>query len=142
MVAAHGAQAVLHAQRGAEDVDVEHLADVGRLDLGDHAGDLDPGVVDQDVQATHLVDGLTDGPFPGLVVGDVEGDEAVLLAEPLGDGPPGLLLEVGDDHGGAGARDRLGHPFAEALGPAGDQGPAAGQFEHAHGDSSLPVPAL
>ena len=133
---AHGAEAVLDAERRAEEVDVEHLADLVGLDLGEQAGDLDAGVVDQDVEAAEVLDGLADRPLPAVVAGDVEGDEAVLLAETLGDRAAGLLLEVGDDDGGAGVGQRLGHPLAEPLGPSGDQGLAAGQFEHAHGDSS------
>ena len=132
----HGAQAVLDAERRAEEVDVEHLADLVGLDLGEQAGDLDAGVVDQDVEAAEVLDRLADGLLPAVVAGHVEGDEAVLLTQPLGDRPTGLLLEVGDHHGGAGVGQRAGHPLPEPLGPSGDQGLAAGQFEHAHGDSS------
>ena len=37
----HGPKAVLDAERGAEDVDLEHLADVVGVDLDEQAGDLD-----------------------------------------------------------------------------------------------------
>ena len=76
---AHGPQAVLDAERGAEDVDLQHRADVLGVHLGDQAGDLDAGVVDQDVQPAELRHGLLDGGGPAGVVGDVEGDEAVAV---------------------------------------------------------------
>ena len=42
---------MLHAERGADDVDVEHAAQVVGVDVGHQRGDLDAGVVDQDVEA-------------------------------------------------------------------------------------------
>ena len=76
---------MLHAQRRAENVDVEHPADLGGVDLRDQAGDLDPSVVDEDVQPAEVLDRLSDRGLPAGVVGDVEGDEAVVLSQTLGD---------------------------------------------------------
>src|SRR5580704_7116445 len=42
---AHGAEGVLEAERGAEDIDLEHLADVVRVQVDDQAGNLDPALL-------------------------------------------------------------------------------------------------
>ena len=73
---AHRAECVLHAERGADDVDVAHPARVLGLDLADQRGDLDAGIVDQDVEAAERLDGRGDGLLPLRVVGDVQLDEA------------------------------------------------------------------
>ena len=41
----------------AEHVDLEHLLDVARLGVHEQPGDLDAGVVDEDVEATEHLDG-------------------------------------------------------------------------------------
>ena len=102
------------------------------VEVDEQAGDLDAGVVDQDVEAAELVGRVGDRGLPAGVVGDVEVDEAVPLAERLGHLGPEVVLQVGDDDVGAGRGQRLGHPLAEPLGPAGDQGLAAGQVEIRH----------
>src|SRR6267378_1356492 len=65
---AHGAEGVLDAERGAQDVDVEHLADIVRIQVDDQARDLHAGVVDHDVQAAELGDRALDAPLPAAVV--------------------------------------------------------------------------
>ena len=89
---AHGAERVLETERGAEQVDVELLADGVRVEVDDQAGDLDAGVVDQDVEAAELSGGLRDGGLPVGVVGGVEVHEAVPLVRatrrPWGRGRP------------------------------------------------------
>ena len=51
-------------ERGADDVDLEHAAQVGRVEVDDERGDLDAGVVDQDVEAAELGDGRRRPPAP------------------------------------------------------------------------------
>ena len=55
---AHGAERVLDAERGAEHVDLEHLAGGSGVEVDEQAGDLDAGVVDEDVQAAEQAGGL------------------------------------------------------------------------------------
>ena len=112
---------------------------VGRVEVDEQAGDLDAGVVDQDVEPAELVDRLGDRGLPAGVVGDVEVHEAVALAERLGDLRPEVVLQVGDHDLGAGGGQRPGHALAEALGASGDEGLAAGQVEFGHGCSSVVV---
>jgi AcrR family transcriptional regulator len=71
----HRAERVLDAQRGADDVYVQHATGLDRVEVDDQAGDLDPGIVDQDVEAAERVDGVGDRVFPGGLLGDIEGDE-------------------------------------------------------------------
>src|SRR6266567_3121829 len=132
---AHGAEGVLDAERGAEDVDLEHLADVVRVEVDDQAGNLDAGVVDHDVHAAELGDRARDASLPAVVVGDVQREERGVTAGFLDRVDGGLaefLADVADDDGRAGPGQRLGHPGAEAARPAGDQGLASGQVVHAH----------
>lgn len=124
---------MLEAEGGAQDVDLEHRPDLLRGDLGEQAGDLDAGVVDQQIEAAQQVDGRTDRVLPAALVGDVELDEPVAAAEVVGDPLAGLGLEIADHHGGAGGDQCSGHALAETLGPAGDQCLASGQIENAHG---------
>ena len=69
------------------------------LDLGDQRGDLDAGIVDQDVVAAEGFDRRGNGPLPLRIVGDVELDEAALHAV-LGDlgsaAPAGVIEDVAD----------------------------------------------
>jgi hypothetical protein len=123
---------VLDTECGAEQVDLEHLACLCRIEVGEQAGDLDPGVVDQDVEPAQLPGRLRDGGRPVVVVGDVEVHEAVSLAERLGDLGSQVVLQVGDDHGGARLRKGVGHALTEALGAAGHEGLAAGEVEICH----------
>jgi hypothetical protein len=97
----HGAEGVLDPQRGAEDVDVELAAGLPRLEVDEQAGDLDPGVVHQDVEPAQSRDCGGDCGVLAGVVGDVEVDVDVTLAERLGDLGAEILLEVGHHHRGA-----------------------------------------
>ena len=57
------------------------------------------------------------------------------LAERLGDLGAEVVLQVGDDDLRAGGGERVRHPLAEALGPAGDEGLAAREVEIGHASS-------
>ena len=107
-----------------------------RVDVDEQAGDLDAGVVDQDVEPAEVADGGRDrGVLPARLVGHVEVDEAV-RPSPLSESAtfaPSVVLQVGDDDRRAGGGERLGHAFAESLGGAGDEGGASGQVEIGHG---------
>ena len=129
----HGAERVLDAERGAEQVDLELLAHLGRVEVDDQAGDLDACVVDDDVEPAGALDGGRDGSLPARVVGDVEMDRGVTVSERLGDLAGELVLDVGDDDGGARGGERLGHALAEALGATGHQRGPSGQVDRCHG---------
>ena len=107
----------LEAESGAEDVDLQHRADVLRVHLDDQAGDLDAGVVDQDVEPAEVGGGGGGGVLPARLVGDVEVHEAVALAlERVGHLLAEVVLQVRDDDAGAGSGERLRHPLPESLG--------------------------
>jgi len=122
---AHGTEGVLHAEHGANDIDVAHPPRVLGLDLGDQRRDLDAGIVDQNVVAAEGCDGLGNRPLPLSVVGDVELDEArgdVFLRDSGCAGTAGLFQDVGDHDRGAGSRQRLRDGRADSSSTAGDQG--------------------
>ena len=68
----HGAEGVLHAERRAHHIDLAHAREVRGLDVDHERGDLDAGVVDENVVAAELADGLRDRLFPARFVRDVE----------------------------------------------------------------------
>jgi hypothetical protein len=134
----HRAEGVLEAQRRPEDVDLQHPAYVSRVEVGDQTGDLDPGVVDDDVQPAQLGDRLRDGRFPARVLGHVERDEpggGTGLPQRLGRRLAQLLLDVADDDGGTGPGKGLGHPGTQSASTARHQCLASGQVVHTHGTS-------
>jgi hypothetical protein len=131
----HGPEGVLDAERGAEHVHVEHLADVVRVEVDHQLGDLDTGVVNEDVQAAELGDGALDGPFPARVVGHVErleGGVAAGLLDRVDGGLAQFLADIADHHGGPGPRQRLGRAGSQAAGSSCHQGLAPGQVVHTH----------
>ncbi|MGY4423947.1 hypothetical protein ACVWY2_006396 [Bradyrhizobium sp. JR6.1] len=137
----HRAEGVLHAEHGADDVDVAHAARVLGLDLGDQRGDLDAGIVDQDVVAAQRFDRCGDGPLPLRVVGDVELDEAGFhpgLGDLGGAGLAGVVEDVADHDRGTGPRQRLRDCCANPPGAAGDQGFPAFKALRTH-DVILPL---
>src|SRR5205823_4571051 len=76
-----------------------------------------------------------DAPLPAVVVRHVQREERGVpagLLDRVDGGLAELLADVADDDGGAGPGQCLGHPGAEAAGPAGDQGLASGQVIRAH----------
>ena len=96
---------MLDAERGTEHVDLEHLADVVRIQVHDQAGDLDPGVVDQDVQAAEFADRVGDGQLPARVVGHVEREEGgggAGLFQFVGGGLAEVFPDIADDDGRSG----------------------------------------
>ena len=101
------------------------IVDTAGLEIDQEGGDLDAGVVDQDVEAAELVDGRGDRGLPRRLVGDVEPGGSG-LAPALGDrgGRRGaeLLLQVADHHRGTRCRQGPGHALAEALRPTRHQG--------------------
>ncbi len=126
---------MLQAERGADDVHVEHAAQFDGLDVGHQRGDLDAGVVDQDVEAAERVDrGLHRGE-PVVFLGHIELHEAGLRAagRQLAHRVATLRREhVADHHRRAGGRESLRHAFTEAARTSGDQGLSAGQVELVH----------
>src|SRR5207244_7246730 len=94
---AHGAEGVLDAERGAQDVDLEHLADIVWVQVDDQAGNLDAGVVDDDVEAAELGDRALDAQLPAVVVGHVQREErgvAAGLLDRVDGGLAKLLADV------------------------------------------------
>ncbi len=116
---------MLHAEHGADDVDIAHPPRVLGLDLADQRGDLDAGIVDQDVVAAECRDRRGHGLFPLRVVGDVKLDEAGFhpgLGDLAGGGLAGILENIADHDRGAGLRQRLRDGRANPPGAPGDQG--------------------
>ena len=136
-VGAHRPQAVLDAERRAEDVDLEHPSEVVGLGVDDQAGDLDARVVDEDVEPAELLDRGRDRGLPARLVGDVE--VRGLTADALRGLRGQVVLEVADHHLRAGRGERLRHPGAEAVRAAGDERlPALEQpFSHLSPPQSL-----
>ena len=134
-VGTHRAQAVLEAERGAEDVDLEHRADVVRVDLGDQAGDLDAGVVDQDVEPAELVDGGGDGVLPARRRRSRRGarSRGPLARAPSATFSPRSSCRSRDDDAAPAAASAWAIPSPSPCAPTGDQGLAAGQVEIGHG---------
>jgi hypothetical protein len=86
---------------------------------------LGAGVVEGDVEAPERVDGLLERRLyvlrPGHVTAD--GDRAPAgLPDQAGGFLVGLRREVGDDHAGAGARERQRRGAADAARRTGDEG--------------------
>ena len=96
------------AQERAPEVDRQYLVEVGRGQLVGVFGDLDAGVVDQDVQPPvfihHPVEHLMDGLFVGHVRGDQDRPAARLGhllhadLDPVLDGFPGGDRTIGAAH--------------------------------------------
>jgi len=61
---------VLDAEGRAQQVDLQLAAHLLRVEVDDETGDLDAGVVDDDVKPTQLAGGVGDGGGPVGVVGD------------------------------------------------------------------------
>jgi hypothetical protein len=140
----HSPERVLDAQGRAQHVDLEHAPEVGGLDVDEQAGDLDPGVVDQDVQAAEGADGLRHGLVPARLASHVQRHELADragLAQRVGGLLAQLLLDVGDDDGRPGPGQGFRHAVAEPAGPAGDQCLPPRQFVHAH-QAPLPGTAM
>src|SRR5487761_370708 len=110
-------------------------AQLGGIEVDHQRGDLDAGVVDQDVEAAQLADRPGDGALPAGVVGHVELDEArgrAGLAQAR-DGLLAVTLEnVADHHRGTGPGERLGHARSQPARSAGYQCLASSQVVHAH----------
>src|SRR5690606_3999348 len=79
-------QRALHAQEHAGLVDPDHLREVGQAAFGNGRGQVDAGVVDQDVEAAEVVDGGGDGAVPGGRVADVVLGEGGAGPERVGQG--------------------------------------------------------
>ena len=123
----HRAQPVLEAERGAEDVDLEHGADVlgstsvTRLEISTPAlltrMSRPPKSVAAAVTAlSQLASSVTSS-----------STNAVILPEGVGDLGARVDLEVGHDDACPGRGERSRHPLAQALGSSGDEGRAAAQ---------------
>ena len=131
----HGAERMLHAERRADDIDVPHAAQILGFDIDDQRGDLDAGVVDEDVEAAQFGDRRRHRGLPARVVGDVEGHEGGLGAagrDRLRGLPANVRQHVADHHRRASPGKRRRHPGAEAARAAGHQGLPAGEVECAH----------
>jgi hypothetical protein len=126
---------MFQAERSADDVDVEHAAQLCGLDVRHQRGDLDAGVVDENVESTERVDRCLHRGGPIVFLGDVELHEADLGAtgRQLASGVAAERGQhVADHHRRTGFCQRLRHAFAEAARATGDQCLAAGQVELLH----------
>ena len=123
---------MFEAQQGAEDIHLEHRADVGRLHIDHQRGDLDPRIVDEHVKAAKRIDRGSDGRLPARLVGDIEVDvarRATAGLDALCDELTKVVLNIRHDHRGARVGKGLGHALPEALRTAGDQRLAPAQSE-------------
>ncbi len=102
----------------------DQLAPFGELELVDGRHGLDAGIGDHDVDLAEGGDRLGDAGIDLRLVGDVDADaDRALLAAKLGGGGVGaFLIEVGDHHLRALAREERGDFLADAAGRTGDDG--------------------
>ena len=114
-------QRMLAAQKGALHVDRQMPPHLRQRRLFDRSRDDDSGIVDQDVQLSEPVANHGNGAGPVFVVGDIQVNEAGLVAQRGGRGVAICLCQVGDDHAGAlcGEQPRFGQP--DPHGPACNQ---------------------
>ena len=126
---------MLDPEADADDVDVEHLAQVVRIGVDHEGRDLDAGIVDKDVEAAERGDSCLDGLLPLGLVGHVQRDEARLPAHG-GDAIGGLAAEVVEDvtdhHRGPGGGECLGDAGPDAASTSGHERVPASQIEVAH----------
>ncbi|MEY9730679.1 hypothetical protein ABIA07_006580 [Bradyrhizobium yuanmingense] len=136
----HRAEGVLHAEHGADDVDVAHPPGILGPDLADQRRDLDAGIVDEDVVAAEGGDRRSSRFLPLHIVGDIEMHEAGLHSEP-GDLAGAILADVienvADHDRRTGARQCFCNSRSYPAGSAGDQGFAAIKTLLTHRTSSL-----
>ena len=93
----------LDAVDRAPDVDLEEVAGVLEVAVGDRREEADAGVVDQDVDRAELLDGLADQRFDGEPLGDVGRDDEAAAGERSEVGGDALELVAG-----AGGEDDVG----------------------------------
>ena len=74
-VRTHRPEGVLDARGDPEDVDLQHQPDVLRVEIHYQRGDLDTGIVDQQVESTELGDRAGDRRRPAVVIRDIQRDE-------------------------------------------------------------------
>jgi hypothetical protein len=124
------------AEERAVEVDLDHPVEVRRGGLGER-GLLDvggPGVVDQDVgRAQRLGDAVEQGRhrrLVGLVQAGHEGPATAGLDLAPGLGRARLVVQIGDGHVRALARQLLGDPLADAGIRTGDDRDPAVELSH------------
>ena len=153
----HGAGTVLGAQERAAQVDPQHRVPFGHFNIDQRLHQVaDAGVVDQNVEAAEMPDGLRDH---GLDLGFLQhihrqGDAVATARSELGADQGQLLVtahragrhfraaalaDVGQDHLAAFGQQSAGDTFAQAAAAsgAGDQGDLAFQFR-VSGHGSFP----
>jgi hypothetical protein len=132
-VGVHRAQAVLEPERRAQHVDLEHAQEVLPAQVHDQARDLDPRVVDEDVEAAEPLDGGGDRRLPARLVGDVERDG--LPVDLRGDLRG--VLDVADHHPRTGCGECPRHTGTEPLRAARDERATALEHSFSHLLSSV-----
>ena len=119
----HVRQAGLGGEKGAVQMDREHLLPVGKREFFDRMHDLDAGVADQHVDAAisrhHFGNGGIDLVFAGHVHRHAHGC-ATGFDDLVCGGLRRHLVQVGDDHFAAFAGVGEGDFLADAAGGAGD----------------------
>ena len=114
----HHAGHCLPDQEGPFDVDAHHCIKIGFADFQKVGCTQDAGIVDQDINALVLLDGLRHQGIDLGLVAHVAGDEN--RAQLGGQCLTVALVEVGDHHLGAVAGKAASAGFADSLCAAGD----------------------
>ncbi|KAG0481051.1 hypothetical protein HPP92_011909 [Vanilla planifolia] len=119
----HRPRRVLRPQEGAHHVHRHHSLEICFLVLRDAplvGRPHNAGVVEHDVKATELGDGMVDGAEDIVLNGDVAVDKGGGVADLGADGGTQLALDVGHDDLGAVLAEEAGGAGADAAGAAGD----------------------
>ena len=127
----HRLKGIATAEKGALEIDIDHAVPVGFVHLQRRLDEVDAGVVDQRVDLSVGRQGFVYESFAVCGLGDVRLEEQALAEAPLQvsrDLRAQPLVDVGDDHFGAGFGKALGDAGADAAGRAGDDS-----------DMSLPI---
>jgi hypothetical protein len=120
----HRGDLVFHAGDDTPDVGVENFAVVGFGGLGDGARDLDPGIVEGNVEAAVGGDGLLDEGLDLRFLRGIRGKEGGLSAGGFDFCHDGLafgLATPAHDDFGSGLAESEGAGFADAAGGSGDE---------------------
>ena len=135
---AHGAKRVLQAEAGANDIDVAHAAQIGRLDVDHQRCDFDPGVIDEDVEAAEFCDRCRDRLLPAPFFRHVERAKPALAPVAAIDFAVAwpASARISPIITAAPARRGFRHALAKTTRAAGHQRLATRQIELTHGVSS------
>ena len=124
-------------QEGADEVDPQHLLEVGERGIDEMGGPQDPCHVDEGVQAAEPLDRVGHTVFHGLLVADVHLDRGEPVGVRSGFGGGVLqagLADVGGDHPTAFVQDAQHRRLPDAGTPTGDQYASVGvSLKRRHG---------